>query len=108
MRDYTPSSGNATDAGALGQYHYVNGDIDGVYIEANGPGLYYATGPICAEDGVAGDERIARRGPDDALLILSHGAGSPSEGARRSSQSFWCYNIDTRVPLARGGLRSTR
>ena len=28
------------------------------------------------------EEGVARRGPDDALLILSHGPGSPSEGAR--------------------------
>lgn len=28
------------------QHHYVNGDIDGSYIETHGDGLYYATGKI--------------------------------------------------------------
>ena len=46
LRDYSPGSRNAIDAKLVGRYHYVDGDIDGVYIETYGEGLYYATGNI--------------------------------------------------------------
>lgn len=46
LRDYSPGSANATAAAALGNYFYVEGNIDGAYVEANGEGLYYATGNI--------------------------------------------------------------
>ena len=46
LRDYSPGSRNASDAAAVGKYFYVDGPIDGVYIQSHGPGLYYSTGSI--------------------------------------------------------------
>lgn len=44
LGDYQPGGSSAIAAGS--NYFYVNGDIDGSFIESNGNGLYYATGKI--------------------------------------------------------------
>ncbi|MDJ0959615.1 MAG: pilus assembly protein TadG-related protein [Acidimicrobiia bacterium] len=44
LDDYRPGSGNAVAAGP--DYFYVDGDIDGSFVESQGDGLYYSTGDI--------------------------------------------------------------
>ncbi len=44
LEDYRPGSDHATMAGS--DYFYVDGDIDGSFVENRGDGLYYATGDL--------------------------------------------------------------